>query len=113
MRSARTLLVCTVAALGVFSGDFLTAGAGAMQAAQSSREADGARFLKGAVETHFHLEAGRADINTVRRARERGVRALVLKHHNEPSATMAWVLREEIPNILIFGGIVMNRPNGG
>jgi len=92
-------------------------------AGQSSREADGARLLRGAIDMHFHMDAPtpttdtesdqHADIATVKLARSRGLRGVVIKNHNEPTATLAYHLRLEIPNFELFGGIVMNRSNGG
>ena len=87
---------------------------------QSSREADGARLLRGAIDMHFHMDAPtpkgsgeHADIAKVRVAQSRGLRALVIKNHFEPTATLAYHLRPEVPNLELFGGIVMNRTNGG
>jgi Family of unknown function (DUF6282) len=54
-----------------------------------------------------------ADIAKVRVAQSRGLRALVIKNHFEPTATLAYHLRPEVPNLELFGGIVMNRTNGG
>ena len=89
-------------------------------AAQSSREADGARLLKGALDLHFHMDPwppgalnGQAGIAEVRVARSRGMRGLVIKDHNEPTAPLAYHLRQEIPGLELYGGFVMNRPNGG
>src|SRR5215468_823237 len=89
-------------------------------AAQSSREADGARLLKGALDLHFHMDPwtpaavnGQARIADVRIARSRGMRGLVIKDHNEPTAPLAYLLRPEIPGIELYGGFVLNRPNGG
>ena len=90
---------------------------------QSRREADGARLLRGAIDMHFHMDAPtpstdtesdqHADIAIVKLARSRGLRGVVIKSHNEPTATLAYHLRLEIPNFELFGGIVMNRSNGG
>ena len=89
-------------------------------AGESSREADGARLLRGAIDMHFHVDATtpagtgeQADIAKVRVARMRGLRGLVIKNHFEPTATLAYLLRKEVPNIELFGGIVMNLTNGG
>jgi hypothetical protein len=89
-------------------------------AAQSSREADGARLLKGAIDLHFHMDPwtpgalnGQAGIADVRVARERGMRALVIKDHNEPTAPLAYHLRPEVPGLELYGGFVLNLPNGG
>jgi len=88
--------------------------------AQSSREADGARLLKGALDLHFHMDPwtpgatnGQAGIAEVRVARARGMRGLVIKDHNEPTAPLAYHLRQEIPDIALYGGFVLNLPNGG
>jgi len=88
--------------------------------AQSSREADGARLLKGALDLHFHMDPwtpgalnGQAGIAEVRVARARGMRGLVIKDHNEPTAPLAYHLRQEIPGFELYGGFVMNLPNGG
>ena len=87
---------------------------------QSNREAEGARLLKGAIDMHFHMDPRRADgshdeavIETIRIAQARGVRGLVMKSHHEPTSTLAYQLRLEMPNINLFGGVVMNRSNGG
>src|SRR5712691_11645175 len=89
-------------------------------AAQSSREADGARLLKGALDLHFHMDPwppgalnGQAGIAEVRVARLRGMRGLVIKDHNEPTAPLAYHLRQEIPGFELYGGFVLNLPNGG
>ena len=92
----------------------------AVGAAQSSREADGARLLKGALDLHFHMDPwtpgalnGQAGIADVRVARARGMRGLVIKDHNEPTAPLAYHLRQDIPGIELYGGFVLNLPNGG
>jgi quercetin dioxygenase-like cupin family protein len=92
----------------------------AVVGAQSSREADGARLLKGAVDLHFHMDPwtptatnGQAGIAEVRVAKARGMRALVIKDHNEPTAPLAYHLRPEVPGLELYGGFVLNRANGG
>src|ERR1700680_4138270 len=87
---------------------------------ESNREAEGARLLKGAIDMHFHMDPRLADgahdeavIETIRIAQARGIRGLVIKSHHEPTSTLAYQLRLEIPNIDLFGGVVMNRSNGG
>src|SRR5437868_3043118 len=89
-------------------------------AAQPNREADGARLLNGALDLHFHMDPwtpggvnGQAGIAEVRVARSRGMRGLVIKDHNEPTAPLAYHLRQEIPGLELYGGFVMNLPNGG
>jgi len=41
------------------------------------------------------------------------MRALVLKNHYESTASLAYVVRKEVPGIEIFGGIDLNRTVGG
>jgi hypothetical protein len=110
-RAFRTVGLAAFVALGLYT----TPATG-----QSSREADGARLLQGAIDMHFHMDAPsplgfseQADIAKVRVARSRGMRGLVIKNHDESTATLAYHLRLEIPNFDLFGGIVMNRTNGG
>ena len=83
---------------------------------QSSREADGARLLKGALDLHFHMDPwtpgasnGQAGIAEVRVARSRGMRGLVIKDHNAPTAPLAYHLRQEIPGLELYGGFVILR----
>jgi hypothetical protein len=46
-------------------------------------------------------------------AKQRGMRGLVLKNHYEPTASLAYVVRKEVPGIEIFGGIDLNLTVGG
>jgi len=114
-RTLGIALVAVVTALGLLARPF-----GLVGTAQSGREADGARLLKGALDLHFHMDpwtpgatTGQAGIADVRVARSRGLRGLVLKDHNEPTAPLAYHLRREMPGFELFGGFVMNQPNGG
>lgn len=110
-------LAVALAALGLVANP--SSGSGA---AQSSREAAGARLLRGASDLHLHVDPrppgsaignDRADLSTVRLAKARGMRALVLKDHYEPSAPVAYHFGFEVPGIDLFGGFVLNRSNGG
>src|SRR5579864_5454043 len=64
---------------------------------QSSREAEGARLLRGAIDMHFHMDAlspvgdpiEQADIAKVKLAYVEGMRGLLFKNHHEPTATLA------------------------
>ena len=88
-------------------------------AAQSSREADGARLLKGALDLHFHMDPWTPDrvrgagIAEVMAARAAGMRGMVIKDHNEPTAPLAYHLRQVVSGLELYGGFVLNRPNGG
>ena len=117
--SRRTLGIAFVAALTALA--LLAKPLRIVGAAQSSREADGARLLRGALDLHFHMDpwtsgtalTGQASIAEVRVARSRGLRGLVIKDHNEPTAPLAYHLRPEMLGFELFCGFVMNRPNGG
>jgi hypothetical protein len=110
-RMLRLVAVAAFVALGVLAKPI---------AGQSAAETETNRLLKGAVDMHFHMDpptpTGRgtqADIAQVRIAKGRGLRGLVLKHHNETTGALAYHLRLEVPNFELFGGTVMNLPNGG
>jgi uncharacterized protein DUF6282 len=114
MLNRRNVLVASAAALAT---TLITPSRPAV--AQSSREADGARLLKGALDLHFHMDPWTPDrvrgagIEEVRVARSRGMRGLVIKDHNEPTAPLAYHLRQEMPGFELYGGFCMNLPNGG
>lgn len=77
-----------------------------------------AQTLSGVVDIHAHCDpdslARSIDaIDLARLARERGMRALLLKNHYEPTESWAYLVRKEVPGIEIFGGIVLNRTVGG
>jgi hypothetical protein len=74
--------------------------------------------LKGVIDIHVHSDPDsvprRIDaIDLARLARQRGMRALVLKNHYESTASLAWLVRKEVPGIEIFGGIDLNLTVGG
>src|ERR1700681_2064550 len=111
-RTLGIALMAAVAVLGLLAHPL----AGA---AQSSRKADGARLLKGALDLHFHMDPWTPDrvrgagIAEVRVARASGMRGLVIKDHNEPTAPLAYHLRQVVPGLELYGGFVLNLPNGG
>ena len=74
--------------------------------------------LSGVVDIHVHADPDSVPrsidaIDVARLAKERGMRALVLKNHYEPTASLAYVVRKVVPGIEIFGGIDLNRSVGG
>ncbi|HEY1303966.1 MAG TPA: DUF6282 family protein [Vicinamibacterales bacterium] len=77
-----------------------------------------ADLLRGAIDIHLHsfpdknprsLDA----IDAAMFARARGMRAIVLKNHYEPTAGLAFVVRKAVPGIEVFGGIDLNLTVGG
>jgi hypothetical protein len=74
--------------------------------------------LAGVVDIHVHADPDSRPrsidaIDLARIAKQRGMRALVLKSHYEPTASMAYLVRKAVPGIEIFGGIDLNRSVGG
>jgi hypothetical protein len=86
--------------------------------AQSPATSPTDRDLAGAIDIHVHSipdsEPWRLDaIEAARQARARGMRGIVLKSHWEPTATIAYLVRKEVPGIEAFGGIGLSRAVGG
>ena len=74
--------------------------------------------LTGVIDFHVHSDpdsvARSIDaIDLAKLAKSRGMRGLVLKNHWESTASLAYVVRKEVPGIEIFGGIVLNLAVGG
>lgn len=74
--------------------------------------------LIGVIDIHVHSDPDSVPrsidaIDLARLAKQRGMRALVLKNHYESTAALAYVVRKEVPGIEVFGGIDLNRSVGG
>jgi hypothetical protein len=74
--------------------------------------------LAGVIDIHVHCApdstARSIDaIDLARLAKSRGMRGLVLKNHYEPTASLAYVVRKEVPGIEVFGGVDLNLSVGG
>ncbi|HXE07421.1 MAG TPA: DUF6282 family protein [Acidobacteriaceae bacterium] len=74
--------------------------------------------LAGVIDIHVHAAPDSTPrsidvIDLARMAKARGMRALVFKSHFEPTASMAYLVRKEVPGILAFGGIDLNLTVGG
>ena len=77
-----------------------------------------AQSLDGVIDIHVHADPDSIPrsidaIDLAKLAKSRGMRGLVLKSHYEPTASMAYLVRKEVPGIEIFGGIDLNRTVGG
>jgi hypothetical protein len=74
--------------------------------------------LAGTIDIHVH---GYPDsrpraldgIDAARNARDRGMRAIVLKNHYEFTAGLAYIVRKQVPGIEVFGGVDLNLTVGG
>jgi len=77
-----------------------------------------AQTLNGAIDMHAHADPDgfprKIDaIDLARLAKQRGMRAIVLKNHYEPTASLAYIIRKEVPGIEVFGGISLDLTVGG
>ncbi len=76
------------------------------------------RLLAGAIDIHVHsypdnVERSVDGVEAATEARARGMRAIVLKNHYDPTASLAYMVRKQVPDIEVFGGIDLNLPVGG
>jgi len=77
-----------------------------------------AQTLVGAIDMHAHSDPDGTPrsidaIDLTRLAKSRGMRAIVLKNHYEPTASLAYLVRREVPGIEVFGGISLDLTVGG
>src|SRR5579864_1632449 len=77
-----------------------------------------AQTLNGVVDIHAHCDPDSVPrsidaIDLAKLARDRGIRALVLKNHYEPTESLVFLVRKVVPGIELFGGIALNRTVGG
>src|SRR5438128_12368645 len=77
-----------------------------------------AQTLDGAIDMHAHSDpdgvARSIDaVDLAKLAESRGMRAIVLKNHYEPTASLAYIVRKEVRGIEVFGGIYVVLIVGG
>ena len=77
-----------------------------------------AQTLEGAIDLHAHSDPDGVPrsidaIDLARLAKSRGMRAIVLKNHYEPTASLAYIVRKEVPGMEVFGGISLDLTVGG
>jgi len=77
-----------------------------------------AQDLTGVIDLHVHCGPDSMPraidcVQATRLAKQCGLRAVVLKNHFEPTASLAWVAASLNPGIQVFGGIALNRAVGG
>ena len=77
-----------------------------------------AQTLNGAIDMHAHsypdgVPRSIDAVDLAKLAKSRGMRALVLKNHYEPTASLATIVRKEVPGIEVFGGISLDLTVGG
>ena len=71
-----------------------------------------AQTLDGVVDIHAHCDPDSMPrsidaIDLAKLSRDRGIRALVLKNHYEPTESLAFLVRKVVPGIELFGGIAL------
>jgi len=74
--------------------------------------------LQGIVDIHTHGDPDSAPrkidvLEVARLAKGEGMRAVVLKNHYAPTAQVAYLVRQAVPGIEIYGAIALNRSVGG
>lgn len=77
-----------------------------------------AQTLEGVIDFHAHAAPDgtprKIDVlELARAAKAAGMRGFVIKNHYEPTAALAYVVREAVPGIEVFGGIALNLTVGG
>jgi len=78
----------------------------------------GAQTLDGAIDMHAHAAPDGTPrkldaLELARMAKAAGMRAIVIKNHYEPTASLAFVVRKVVPGIEVFGGISLDLTVGG
>lgn len=87
-------------------------------AGQATEVYDTLRALAGAVDVHVHSypdsrPRSMTAMEVARLAESRGMRAVVLKNHDEPTAGLAYIVDEEVPGVEVYGGVALNLAVGG
>src|SRR6266568_6448136 len=77
-----------------------------------------AQTMDGAIDMHAHsypdgVPRSIDAIDLAKLAKNRGMRAIVLKNHYEPTTSLACIVRKEVPGIEVFGGISLDLTVGG
>ena len=77
-----------------------------------------AQDLKGIIDTHVHCDPDSAPrsvdcLEAAKLARAAGMGGLLFKNHYEPTVQIAYIIAKVVPDLPVFGGIVLNRSVGG
>ena len=77
-----------------------------------------AQTLEGAIDLHAHAAPDGTPrkldaLDLARIAKAAGMRAIVIKNHYEPTASLAFLVRKVVPGIEVFGGISLDLTVGG
>ncbi len=79
---------------------------------------EGELNLKGAIDFHVHQGpdsvARKIDADDLARlSKSLGMRGMVMKNHWQPTALLAYLMRKQVPDFEIFGGVTQNIALGG
>jgi len=110
--------VCVlVAAVVFFKSGSLPASEISLSQTEESEEYS---LLDGAIDLHLHIDpdtpvgqVDAIDIEGMKFAKAQGMRGFVIKNHRETTASVAYLVRKEVPGIEVFGGIALNLIQGG
>jgi uncharacterized protein DUF6282 len=85
---------------------------------QSANTDDTALAVRGAIDIHLHSSPDDRPrsidaVEAARMARDRGMRGIVLKNHYDSTAGLAYLVRQVVPGVEVFGGIDLNLTLGG
>lgn len=74
--------------------------------------------LEGVIDVHCHCgpDSIRRNVDAIELAEmalAQGMRGVVLKNHFEPTASLAYMVRKQVPKMATFGGITLNLASGG
>src|SRR5262245_25778087 len=103
------------------AGAMISLAAGAVGAAMAHAQAPArpdAQLTTGMIDFHVHTAPDNFDrtvsaVEAARGARERGLKAIVLKGGAFETVTRAAEANAAVPGIKVYGGLVMNKPSGG
>ncbi len=118
--TARALAALAVAAKAIAALAIVATGTGLPGIAGA--QPDEAPSLAGVIDLHAHVapETGLLNfrrsfdaIEAAQLARIYGMRGIVLKEHHTETASWAYLVSQMVPDIEIYGGIVLNRAVGG
>ena len=78
----------------------------------------GAQSLEGIFDIHAHCDPDRTNrsldvFELAKLYKDRGFRGFVVMNHHDPTAGLAYLARKQVPNLEVYGGIVMNSLIGG
>ncbi len=77
------------------------------------------KLVQGSIDMHIHHgpdapRKRRVDaLQAALQAEEMGMRAIVLKSHNYPTAPLAYIVSQFVHNLTVFGSLSLDYPNGG